>query len=71
MYTRVSTPPTSTTPTATPSTTASTASTTTTSTKDLTMRIDPSDILFAALALTLLLATALVAGGLMARPFAG
>lgn len=70
MYTRVSTPPTSTTPTATPSTTASTASTTT-STKDLTMRIDPSDILFAALALTLLLATALVAGGLMAHPFAG
>lgn len=35
------------------------------------MRIDPSDILFAALALTLLLATALVAGGLTAHPFAG
>lgn len=67
MYTRVSTPPTSTTPTATTASTASTAA----STKDPTMRIDPSDILFAALAMTLLLATALVAGGLTAHPFAG
>lgn len=70
MYTRVSTPPTSTTPTDTPTATASTASTTT-STKDLTMRIDPSDILFAALSLALLLLTAFTLGGLAAHPFAG
>lgn len=37
----------------------------------MTSRPSPSDILFAALSLTLLLATALVAGGLMAHPFAG
>lgn len=63
MYTRVNTPPTSTTITATPSTD--------TSTTELTMRIDPSDILFAILALTLLLAAGLVLGGLAAHPFAG
>lgn len=66
MYTRVSTPPTSTTPTAT----ASTASTTT-STKDLTMRIDPSDIHFLILAAALLLLSAFTLGGLAAHPFAG
>lgn len=63
MYTRVSTPPTSTTTTATPSTD--------TPTTELTMRIDPSDILLAVLALTLLLAAGLVLGGLAAHPFAG
>lgn len=66
MYTRVSTPPTSTTPTATTSTPSATPST-----KELAMRIDPSDILFALMALTLLLATAFTLGGLAAHPFAG
>lgn len=74
MYTRVSTSPTPTTLTdaltdaltATPSTPS-----TATSTKELTMRIDPSDILFAVLALALLLAAALVLGGMAAHPFAG
>lgn len=55
MYTRVSTPPTSTTPT----------------TKEITVRTDPSDTLFAVLATALLLATALTLGGLAAHPFAG
>ena len=40
-------------------------------TKELTVRVDPSDILFAVLALTLLLAAGLVLGGLAAHPFAG
>lgn len=35
------------------------------------MRIDPSDILFAILALALLLTTAFTLGGLAAHPFAG
>lgn len=35
------------------------------------MRIDPSDALFAILALALLLAAGLVLGGLAAHPFAG
>lgn len=66
MYTRVSTPPTSTTLTATTSTPS-----TPTSTKELTMRIGPSDILFLILAASLLLATAFTLGGLAAHPFAG
>ena len=37
----------------------------------MTFRPSPSDILFAALSLALLLLTGLVLGGLMARPFAG
>ena len=72
MYTRVSTPPTSTstTPTATlyrhhfhalrhPYT------------KEITMRIDPSDIHFLILAALLLLLSAFTLGGLAAHPFAG
>lgn len=35
------------------------------------MRIDPSDIMFSVLALTLLLAAGFVLGGLAAHPFAG
>ena len=62
MYPRVSAPPTSTTP-PTPSTTSSA--------KELTVRIDPSDIMFSVLALTLLLAAGFVLGGLAAHPFAG
>ena len=70
MYTRVSTPPTSRHPYHHlyshhfhPSATAST--------KDRTMRTNPSDILFAALSLALLLLTAFTLGGLAAHPFAG
>lgn len=58
MYTRVSTL------TAAPASTA-------TSTKELAMRINPSDILFAILSLALLLSAGLVLGGLAAHPFAG
>lgn len=46
-----------------------TATTSTTSTKELTMRINPSDILFAILSIALLLAAAFVLGGLAAHPF--
>lgn len=58
MYTRVSTPPTSTTP---PSAT--------TPTKELTMRVNPPDILFLILSTALLIASAFALGGLMAHPF--
>ena len=40
-------------------------------TKELTMRINPSDVLLLALTATALLAAALVTGGLAAGPFAG
>lgn len=42
-----------------------------TAAKELTMRINFSDILFAILSSALLLATAFTLGGLAARPFAG
>lgn len=58
MYTRVSTPPTST-----------TASASTTSTKEPAMRINPSDVLFALGSIALLIASAFALGGLMAHPF--
>ena len=44
---------------------------TTASTKELTMRINPSDVLFLILSCFTLLAGALVIGGLAAHPFAG
>lgn len=59
MYTHVSTPPTTTTPT------------TPTTTKELTMRINPSDALFLILSAALLLLAAFTLGGLAAHPFAG
>lgn len=43
--------------------------TATTTTKELTMRINPSDVLFLALSAFVLLAAALVIGGLAAHPF--
>lgn len=49
----------------------STSTPSTTSTKELTMRINPSDILLVILSLGLLLLTAFTLGGLAAHPFAG
>ena len=69
MYTHVSTPPTSTTPSTTPAPATTTHSTITASAKELTMRINPSDILFAILSIALLLAAGFAAGGLAAHPF--
>nr|DAY01382.1 MAG TPA: hypothetical protein [Caudoviricetes sp.] len=44
---------------------------TTPPTKELTMRINPSDVLFLILSAFTLLAAALVLGGLAAHPFSG
>ena len=66
MYTRVSITPTPTSVSASASVSVSTSTT-----KELTMRVNPSDILFLVLSGLVLLLAAFTLGGLAAHPFAG
>lgn len=70
MYTRVSITPTSVSVSASAFTSVSTSVSTST-TKELTMRVNPSDILFLVLSGLVLLLAAFTLGGLAAHPFAG
>ena len=76
MYTRVSITPTSVSVSVSAFTSAFTSvsvstSVSTSTTKELTMRVNPSDILFLVLSGLVLLLAAFTLGGLAAHPFAG